>query len=457
MINNVILDVVIGIVFIFLLYSLLATSIQELIAAIFGFRSQTLEKGIAQAMLANNPTGNFFDRLRYAVQGLFHSVLSPFQKKDPDRFKLGDLFYDHPLVRNYGSGKFSTKPSYLSPKNFSTILLDVLISEYEKQFDSGEEIKSNKKSGMNPVEESGRDTFYKRTEILKIKNLLDLYIGHFDALKRGKESPLKSQPVIDEDTLKILYLLLRNSGFDWDDFTKKLESWFNDTMDRVSGWYKTNVQLVLFTIGIMLATILNVDIMEISGHLSTDKDARDQLVQLAIKESDNIKDNPLFKNPNGDSIADFSKIYKLYQQNLDSTKRIIDLARINGNMLIALGWGDYGKKQDSLKIITKAIYELNESLGKKGAIDSSKNQLWLSHTMSYRYYAWDWVYKTRYVLYETLTNWKKVLSFLLMGFAVCLGAPFWFDSLSKIIQIRAAGKKEGPASKAGGSGSSPAS
>ena len=92
MINNVILDVVIGIVFIFLLYSLLATSIQELIAAIFGFRSQTLEKGIAQAMLANNPSGNFFHRLRYAVQGLFHSVLSPFQKKDPDRFQLGDLF-----------------------------------------------------------------------------------------------------------------------------------------------------------------------------------------------------------------------------------------------------------------------------------------------------------------------------------------------------------------------------
>jgi len=37
---------------------------------------------------------------------------------------------------------------------------------------------------------------------------------------------------------------------------------------------------------------------------------------------------------------------------------------------------------------------------------------------------------------------KKMLGFLLTAFAICMGAPFWFDLLNKLVQLRAAGKKE---------------
>jgi hypothetical protein len=38
---------------------------------------------------------------------------------------------------------------------------------------------------------------------------------------------------------------------------------------------------------------------------------------------------------------------------------------------------------------------------------------------------------------------QAVLGWILTGFAVTLGAPFWFDFLGKVSNLRAAGKKPG--------------
>jgi len=34
------------------------------------------------------------------------------------------------------------------------------------------------------------------------------------------------------------------------------------------------------------------------------------------------------------------------------------------------------------------------------------------------------------------------LGFLITAFAICLGAPFWFDLLNKLVKLRGSGKKE---------------
>jgi hypothetical protein len=56
MINSVALNVVISLVFIFLPYSLLVTTINEIIASVLKLRAKTLEKGIKR-MLTDNSTG----------------------------------------------------------------------------------------------------------------------------------------------------------------------------------------------------------------------------------------------------------------------------------------------------------------------------------------------------------------------------------------------------------------
>src|ERR1700732_3875177 len=52
--QNVALDVAIGLIFIYLLYSLLATTVKELVATIFSYRSRMLERGIQQMLDGKN-------------------------------------------------------------------------------------------------------------------------------------------------------------------------------------------------------------------------------------------------------------------------------------------------------------------------------------------------------------------------------------------------------------------
>jgi len=43
----------------------------------------------------------------------------------------------------------------------------------------------------------------------------------------------------------------------------------------------------------------------------------------------------------------------------------------------------------------------------------------------------------------------KVFGLVVTGFALMLGAPFWFDTLSKLARLRATGKPEGTGTKSG--------
>jgi hypothetical protein len=61
-------------------------------------------------------------------------------------------------------------------------------------------------------------------------------------------------------------------------FRKSVESWYDDAMERVSGWYRRRVQLVLWVLAIGVAVSLNVDTIRISDHLWKDKTVRAAVV-----------------------------------------------------------------------------------------------------------------------------------------------------------------------------------
>lgn len=61
MLNVVVLDVVIGLVFIYLLYSLLVTIIQEIIATQFGFRAKILQRSIFRRLDDENKFSSRFN------------------------------------------------------------------------------------------------------------------------------------------------------------------------------------------------------------------------------------------------------------------------------------------------------------------------------------------------------------------------------------------------------------
>jgi hypothetical protein len=127
------------------------------------------------------------------------------------------IFANHLIASSVEPGG---KPSYISSRNFALALFDVLSS---------------------PTPAGPR-------------TLQDLTSG----LKNIPSASIQST---------ILGLLNSAQG-DLDTARKRVENWYDDSMERVSGWYKRKAQWIIFVLGLLLCAILNGDTLMITRELS---------------------------------------------------------------------------------------------------------------------------------------------------------------------------------------------
>ncbi|HJY22793.1 MAG TPA: hypothetical protein VJ279_07905, partial [Hanamia sp.] len=253
MFNNTALDVFIGLVFVFLLYSLMATILQEIIATRFDFRAKVLEKAILRML----EDGRMAKSIPYAdrINGLLHifNLKSLLKGK-----KVAPWFYAHPLIKYLAEDNWYSKPSYITPANFSKVMMDLL-----KGFDqpASQSLQSIHDSIMAGV-------------------IHQLPINRTDTANPAVKRLNESSPEINGGTVEInkstaLFLksLWLDSGADLVVFQAKLEQWFNDTMERATGWYKKYTRVVLFVIGLFVAIAFNVDSLAIRRILTTNRPA----------------------------------------------------------------------------------------------------------------------------------------------------------------------------------------
>jgi hypothetical protein len=181
MLNSTILDVVIGLVFIYLLLAIICSTINEWIAGWLGVRSKMLAAAIRQLLDDQKGSG------------------------DPTRSFL-EQFYSHPLISGMmapGRKPGNSHPSYLPSRTFSTAVIDIAT-----------------------IHKPGVVTF------------------------AGLEAGIRDLP--DGDVKTALLALLQNASTDLNLAQKNIEKWFDDTMDRASGWYKRRTQFATILIAIVL-------------------------------------------------------------------------------------------------------------------------------------------------------------------------------------------------------------
>src|SRR5881392_3393101 len=96
------LDVAIGLSFIFLLLSLLASAVQELLANLFALRAKTLEKGLRKMLADPAPAPDTGGAGVLAVKDAHGELIEPTGKERDLAFAM----YTHPLIRNlYRDGR----------------------------------------------------------------------------------------------------------------------------------------------------------------------------------------------------------------------------------------------------------------------------------------------------------------------------------------------------------------
>jgi hypothetical protein len=318
------LDVAIGLSFIYLVLSLLASAVQEWIASLLALRSRTLEKGLA-SMLAEN------DKL---LDGT--SVPNPVAEGAPAADLLHD-FYAHPLIRSLynTSGRVLFKPksrqwengrlpSYISPHAFGVALSDILGAH-----------------------------------------------GTVDNL----EERIGELPILDGVKYRLL-TLARQSENDVVSFRAHLEKWFDDTMARVSGWYKRQTQWILLVLALVVTLALNANSLTMGQQLYKDPTVRAAVVAQATSST-------VTGQTSGPTPA------ARLNDAADSAEAVKALG-------VPLGWPD--KASDPA-----------------------------------------------HVDFDNLRDWlTNVLGWVLTIAALSMGAPFWFDTLSRLSRLRSSGKPETP-------------
>ena len=229
MFGSAMIEVAIGLVFTYLLMSLICSAINEMIEAKLKNRATDLEKGIRELFMEPEVKGSGEEDEKGMVQKL----------------------YEHPLICGLFGGGFSGKlitkssywrstnlPSYIPNRNFAVALIDIVMSP------------PGTTPSSSPVTIDSL-----RAAVGKIQNN--------DTVKRALSN------------------FLATAGDDINRVRESIEAWFNSSMDRVTGWYKRRTQWILLVLGLVLSILLNVNTFTIAEKLWIDPSLRSLVVTQA--------------------------------------------------------------------------------------------------------------------------------------------------------------------------------
>lgn len=233
----VVIGVVIGLSFVFLLLSLVVTWIQEIIATLLKWRSKHLVNVIENLL---DPSTKKLSGLRKLKEqwseGAGSSTLSKIQTN------FTKALYEHPVIQRLS--KPNKRPSYIPSREFGIAIIDLLTKAGSDDSPVSKGIKSIEQ-GINKLQNE------------HTRNLLLSIVSSVEAKEKEVEKKIAA-------------------------CFKGIEDWFDSAMERASGWYKRKTQIVAIIVGIGVAVSFNVDAIRVTQELWTKAELRESIRETAV-------------------------------------------------------------------------------------------------------------------------------------------------------------------------------
>ena len=269
MLSSGIIDIAIGLVFVFGVTTALSSVFTELIARFLGLRGAYLLGGLRELLdgtgsktALNDAVGNY-NEMKTLVKG---AVPATPPVATATKSATGALL-GSPILRSQGMiGQISSRnltvepgkpgrpsrittgtwkrpwracrslPSYISAQSFSAAIIDLLVPNAAGQ-----------------------------TTMAQVHDGINTLPGWMPALKES------------------LQTLAANAGDDIDLFRTSVENWYDDHMSRVSGWYKRHVAKITIVVGAILILLLNINTLTIGRTLWNNSVVRTAVSSVAAK------------------------------------------------------------------------------------------------------------------------------------------------------------------------------
>lgn len=462
-----VIEVAIGVVFVWLVISLAAIQIQEWIASWLKFREKDLEKAIGK-MLAN-----------------------PQLTKD---------FYNHPIIQNFAK-KPGEKPIYIPPREFTQTLFNILITAGTENSAIQQALESlrmdvvserlagivNRKEVQQQldalIEKAGSLTVKGATTVLDefkllpsfqklaaIEGMKDAMDGvpsavqaYLEAAAKNKVDVLtdltpkqiedgitaigKLNPTL-ERSLKSMIAGVNNCMTGTEKAMAvargNFESWFNNSMENLSGLYKRRSQWISFGIGLFLSITMSVNSIALVQKLWIDPTARAILVANAAEfKMPAPTSAPATSAPDANVPNATATPATTETPQVTSPTDIIRNSQLQFEGLnLPIGWASVKLSADYRCIFAP-----------RWAIDWFESDTRISiqgvpswdGTVCYRPVGTTVPITSTEPTYEEAlrTDWLGIwfVGIFITALATVQGAPFWFDMLKNLINLRGAGSR----------------
>jgi hypothetical protein len=203
-----------------------------------------------------------------------------------------------------------------------------------------------------------------------------------DEPARAADAPQDMYVILDRlkngEVREALKALVSDVRYDVTQCRVRIEEWFNQNMEQVSVWYKRRTQKIILVIAAVLVTALNIDALALANALYRDEAVREVIVQQAVARME--KSAPAAGADAGDAALQ-------------------ELRSLN----ITLGW--------------------NWPASPSEVFDAK----WAERNLLSEKPLWGW--------------FLKFIGLTLSALAAAQGAPFWFDVLGKLVNLRMSGQR----------------
>jgi hypothetical protein len=343
MLGSTVVEVAIGLALVYLMFSILCSAISEWIARFLALRATGLAHGISELFNDADFTNAFHA----------HALIDALR---PEK---------SPVLRRFLATKDSTRyPSYISARTFALAVMD-LATDMAGPVTPGEATRAVLKT------------------VPQTPAVAAAAVGVAAAEVGASSIP------------KTVAALLKSVNGDAAAMQARLEDWFNDSMSRVSGWYKRRTQVMLFVIGLVVAAALNIDSFSLARQLVTEPAVREALVKQAGT---------------------------IVQQAQPATRDSASGATTS--VTASMG----GMDSLSIREIKAKITQLQQA----GLVSISAGS---ACSLSARFWPWSSIARSP----SCNSNFEALVGILLTTVALSFGAPFWFDAVNKLVNLRQAG------------------